>query len=252
MKPYLALVAAHATAGYVLAVGVEGFLWGDSRWAALRAVAGWVVLAGGAHGLHSAFTRPTGAAQPRYLMEMAAGAMVAALALSFTLTPGYRVAVALCFILGVLYAVPPVRLAERGAWDVAGTALAFGFLTPYAGVAATGKSLDLVAGLVLVGFAPLAAGYRALAVAPGRVQSLRLAIWGCAAAFGVWLIAWLLRGEPWYVPAGALLGLISLAIGFGAWMRVLSMNPAQHRRGLLHAGIAWIVTDGAIVAAFGL
>lgn len=258
MKGYLALVAAHVTAGYLLAVGVEGFLWGDSRWAAVRGVTLWIALAGGALALSSAFDRGAGRVPPRYVMEFAVAMMVAALLLSFTLTPGYRLAFALCFLLGLWYAIPPVRLEGRGGWDLAAVALGFGFLTPYAGVSVTRKTLDLVSGLVLLGFAPLAASLRALAL--GGRRSLWLAIWGCAAAFGLWLVAWLLRGEPWYVPAGALLGLISLAIAFAAWMSVLlpwlrhheAMSPAQHRRGMYQAAIAWVVTDGAIVAAFGL
>lgn len=260
MKGYLALVAAHLTAGYVLAVRFEGFLWGDSRWTAVRGVILWVVLAGGARALHSAFDRGAGPLPSGRAMEIAVATMAAALVLSFTLTPGYRLACALCFLLGMVYAIPPVRLAGRGGWDLATVALGFGFLTPYAGVAATGKSLDLVSGLVLLGFVPLAAGCRALAATPGGLRSLWFAIWGCAAAFGLWLVAWRLRGEPWYVPAGALPGLISLAIAFAAWMSVLlpwrrhheAMSTAQHRRGLVQAAIAWVVTDGAIVAAFGL
>jgi hypothetical protein len=260
VKGFLALVAVHVTAGYVLAVGFEGFLWGDSRWAAVRGAILWMALAGGAWALHSAFDRAPGPAPSGPVMEIGVATMAAALVLSFTLTPGYRVSFALCFLLSGLYAIPPVRLAGRGAWDLATVALGFGFLTPYAGVAATGKSLDLVSGLALLGFVPLAAGFRALAMKPDGQGSLWLAIWGAAAAFGLWLIAWLLRGAPWYVPAGALLGLISLAIAFAAWMRVLlpwrrhheAMSPAQHQRGLVQGAIAWIVTDGAIVAAFGL
>lgn len=272
----LGVIAVHAWTGYVLTVGVDGLLWGDSRWAAVRGVVLFLVLAAGAFALHGATTRPDGAAGPRYGLEIGVVMMVGSLLLSITLTPAYRLAFAACFLLGVLYSMPPVRLEARAGLDAASVALAFGLLTPYAGGAVTGKALDAVSRLVLLGFIPLAAagyslaalwrvrdrpsGVRTLAVRLGERRTLWVAVCACAAAFAVWLLAWVLRGDLWHVPGGSLLGLLSLAIALAAWTGALrscardreQMTTAEERRMLYQAALAWVASDAAVVMAFGL
>ena len=69
---------------------------------------------------------------------MAAGQLVAVRAAA----PATRLAYALCFVLSVLYSVPPFRLKAVAGADWLINMWGFGTLTPYAGWAATGLPLD--------------------------------------------------------------------------------------------------------------
>ena len=81
---------------------------------------------------------------------MAAGQLAA-----LRLPPGFAVAYAVCFVLSVLYSVPPFRLKAVAGADWVINMWGFGTLTPYAGWAATGMPVDPARGLVLLAFCPL-------------------------------------------------------------------------------------------------
>lgn len=256
------ILVAHGMAGYVLAVGWHGLLWGDSLGRAALGLALWVVLlTGGTLALDAALDREE-AGRPPHLLEFAVGVLVAGLLLSISLTPGYRLAFAFGFLLGVIYALPPVRLRQRPALDRLARGLGFGVLLPYAMLSVTGRSPSVVVWLVLAGFGALYLALYPLTELsrPGSRRALWVGVWACALAFALWLVAWVLRGHPWYVPGGALLGLLSLAIAFATWMSVLlprlgaheATAPFPRERGAYHALAAWVVSDVAVVVALGL
>jgi 4-hydroxybenzoate polyprenyltransferase len=146
----------------------------------------------------------------------------------------------------------------------------FGTFTPFAGWAATGRPLDTVHGLVLLGFCPLFAalypltqiyqfdedqrrGDRTLALILGMRRSLAAAIGATVLAFASFAAAAFIASIRWWAWLGLLLSL-------GAWLQVLlpwfrrnaTMTPAQHQRGMYAALAAWAVTDIAVILAFAL
>ena len=124
----------------------------------------WVVcLNGGTLALNSAFDRDEGDVAylrrppppPRRLAEWSLALMAAGQVLAFLLPLGFRLAYALCFVLSVLYSVPPFRLKAVAGADWLINMWGFGTLTPYAGWAATGVPVDPARRLVLLAFCPL-------------------------------------------------------------------------------------------------
>jgi 4-hydroxybenzoate polyprenyltransferase len=181
------------------------------------------------------------------------------------LPAGFQIAYAVCFVLSVLYSVPPFRFKAVAGVDWVINMWGFGTLTPYAAWAASGRSLDVGHGLVLLAFCPLFAGLypltqlyqfdedrrrgdRTLALILGMGKSLIVAIASVVLAFG--LLGW----------AAALLRTPILALGlpFAAWLAVLapwalsyeSWTPAQHQRGMYRALTAWAITDLVVLLVF--
>src|SRR5207244_11611666 len=95
---------------------------------------------------------------PRYLLHFSAALLVIGQLLAFTLPAGFQIAYAICFILSILYSVPPFRFKAVAGVDWVINMWGFGSLTPYAAWAATGRPLDAGHGLVLLAFCPLFAG----------------------------------------------------------------------------------------------
>jgi 4-hydroxybenzoate polyprenyltransferase len=270
------IMAAHTSLGYVLAVGVTGAATGESLRLWVLGLVLWVgFLNGGTLAINSAFDRDEGdigylrhpPPVPGHLFTFGMGLMVAGGALSLLLPPAFTVAYGICFILSVLYSVPPFRFKAVAGVDWLINMVGFGSLTPYAGWALTGRPLDRPALLVFAAFAPLFAalypltqmyqldedrrrGDRTLALMLGERASLLLAI-------GAAVLAFLLFGMAGVGP-GWKAGL--LVLSFGAWMAVLIpwyvrcrvMTPAQHQRGMYAALGAWAVTDVAVALGFGL
>ena len=92
------------------------------------------------------------------VVYIVAGLMTLGLLGAFLLPAGYRAAYALSLGLSVLYSVPPFRLKAVPGADWVINMWGFGTLTPYAGWAATGVSLDQIHGLVLLAFVVLLSG----------------------------------------------------------------------------------------------
>jgi len=270
------IMAGHTLLGYVLAVGVRGALSGAHIGAALRALVIWVVfLNGGTLAINSVFDKDEGdigylnapPPLPRYLLHFSVALLVLGQVLAFTLPAGFQIAYAICFVLSILYSVPPFRFKAVAGVDWVINMWGFGSLTPYAAWAATGRPLDVGHGLVLLAFCPLFAGLypltqlyqfdedrrrgdRTLALILGMRVSLVVATLCTVLAFG--LLGWAL--VTLRVGAKGLALLLPLAL----WLAVLlpwlvdyaRRTPRQHQRGMYRALAAWAVTDVAVLYAF--
>lgn len=276
------IMAAHTALGYLLAVGLAG-AGGQHLNSALLGLVLWVVcLNGGTLALNSAFDRDEGdiaylrnpPPPPRRLAAFSLGLMglgqVAALALPMLFGALYG----LCFVLSVLYSVPPFRLKAVAGADWLINMVGFGTLTPLAGWATTGQPLDTVAWLVLLGFCPLFAalypltqlyqleedarrGDRTLALMLGVRRSLDIALAAAGAAF--LLFAWAGARSPWPLGQEGVWRWGALGMALLAWALVLvpwrlkgeRLGAREHQRGMYLALGAWAVTDVAVLLAWG-
>jgi 4-hydroxybenzoate polyprenyltransferase len=270
------IMAGHTLLGYVLAVGVQGVLAGQFLPAALRALLIWVVfLNGGTLAINSVFDRDEGdigylnapPALPRYLLHFSVGLLVAGQLLAFSLPRGFQIAYAICFLLSILYSVPPFRFKAVAGVDWLINMWGFGTLTPYAAWAATGRSLDFGHALVLLAFCPLFAGLypltqlyqfeedrrrgdRTLALILGMRVSLLVALGSTllAFAFFVWAASLVPTDGKQY----------ALVLPLGLWLAVLvpwmsrfrTWGEAEHQRGMYRALAAWAVTDLTVLFVF--
>lgn len=276
------IMAAHTSLGYLLAVGFTGAAAGRALGAAASGIALWVVcLNGGTLAINSAFDRDEGdiaylrrpPPPPRFLFAFGLGIMLAGLAGAILLPRAYLFAYAICFVMSVAYSVPPVRLKAVAGADWLINMIGFGSLTPYAGWAATGRSLDLSHALVLAAFCPLFAslypltqlyqleedarrGDRTLAVRLGARRSLDVAIVAALAAFALLAAAGVHAG--WGLARGDAARWTVLAVAAAVWALVLvpwrlhvaQRSPAEHQRGMYWALGAWAVTDLAVAASW--
>jgi 4-hydroxybenzoate polyprenyltransferase len=277
------IMAAHTAVGYLLAVGLSGAATGQRIGPAVLGLVLWVVcLNGGTLALNSAFDRDEGDVAylrsppppPRRLAEWSLALMLAGQVIAFLLPLGFRLAYALCFVLSVLYSVPPFRLKSVAGADWLINMWGFGTLTPYAGWAATGVPVDPARGLVLLAFCPLFAslypltqiyqleedarrGDRTLACVLGVRRSLDAALATALLAFLLFAAAGLRAG--WRAVGGDLWQWAGLALAAIGWLVVLlpwrlghhRMSPAEHQRGMYLALGAWAVTDAVVVGAWG-
>ena len=270
------IMAGHTLLGYVLAVGLPGVLRGQQLGPALLALGVWVIfLNGGTLAINSVFDKDEGdigylnapPPLPRYLLPVSVALLVAGQLLALLLPLGFQIAYAICFVLSVLYSVPPFRFKAVAGVDWVINMWGFGTLTPYAAWAATGRPLELGHGLVLLAFCPLFAGLypltqlyqvdedrrrgdRTLALILGMRASLVVAIVSTLLAFG--LLGW----------ASAVLGVgakgFSLLLPLLLWLVVLlpwlaghaGWAPRQHQRGMYRALAAWAITDLAVLFVF--
>ncbi len=273
------IMAAHTALGFILATGLGAVLGGTGIGTLLWALLIWVVfLNGGTLALNSVFDKDEGdigylrspPPPPAYLLAFSLGLMAVGQVLAFTLPAGFRLAYGVCFAMSVAYSVPPLRFKAVAGVDWVINMWGFGTFTPYAGWAATGRPLDLVHGLVLLGFCPLFAslypltqiyqfdedrrrGDRTLALILGMRASLAVAIGACLVSFGLFAAGAARRGlEAWRW--------LGLAVALAAWLVVLvpwyrrrdAMTAAEHQRGFYLALSAWAVTDVSVLLAFAV
>jgi len=227
------IMAAHTAFGYVLAVKFEGVGRGASLAEALWALVIWVLLLnGGTLAINSVFDRDEGdigylnapPQLPRYLLHFSVALLVGGQLLALMLPVGFQIAYAICFVMSVLYSVPPFRFKAVAGVDWVINMWGFGTLTPYAAWAATGRPLDLGHVLVLLAFCPLFAGLypltqlyqfdedrrrgdRTLALILGMRTSLIVAVTSVVLAFA--LLGW----------AAGILRASLVALGGGATAR---------------------------------
>jgi 4-hydroxybenzoate polyprenyltransferase len=275
------IMAAHTAVGYLLAVGIADAA-GEHLGRALLGLLLWVAcLNGGTLALNSAFDRDEGdiaylrdpPPPPRRLALFSLALMAAGQAAALTLPPLFGALYGLCFLLSVLYSVPPFRLKAVAGVDWLINMAGFGTLTPLAGWATTGRPLGSAEGIVLLGFCPLFAalypltqlyqmeedgrrGDRTLALMLGTRRSLDVALAATAAAFV--LFAWAGMRSGW--PAGAagrrwsllLIALLVWAAVLVPWRRAAErLQPGEHQHRMYLALGAWAVTDLAVLLAWG-
>ena len=270
------IMAGHTLLGYVLAVGFLGVGKGEQLGPAILALVIWVVfLNGGTLAINSVFDKDEGdigylntpPALPRYLLHFSLVLLCGGQALAFLLPVGFRVAYAICFVLSILYSVPPFRFKAVAGVDWVINMWGFGTLTPYAAWAATGRPLDTGHGLVLLAFCPLFAalypltqlyqfdedrrrGDRTLALILGMQASLVVATVSTLLAFG--LLAWAMMLLP--VGAKGFTLLVPLVLWLAVlvpWLMDFPMwSPKQHQRGMYRALAAWAVTDLTVLFVF--
>jgi lycopene elongase/hydratase (dihydrobisanhydrobacterioruberin-forming) len=275
------IMAAHTLVGYLLAVRLPGVIQGERLGAALLGLGLWVVcLNGGTLALNSAFDRDEGdiaylrrpPPPPRHLAGFSLALMALGQLLAFELPPAYRAVYALCFLLSILYSVPPARLKAVGGADWIINMWGFGTLTPYAGWAATGLPVSAERLLVLLAFCPLFAalypltqlyqiqedlrrGDRTLACVLGLRRSLNVALVAALLAFLIFMAAAIRTG---WIGSEHLWRWAMLGMALMAWAAVLipwrlsyrTMTPEHHQRGMYRALAAWAVTDIAVVLAW--
>jgi 4-hydroxybenzoate polyprenyltransferase len=272
------IMAGHTLLGYVLAVGANGVLHGQQLAEAVRALVIWVVfLNGGTLAINSVFDRDEGdigylhapPPLPRYLLHFSLALLIGGQLLALTLPAGFPIAYGICFVLSLLYSVPPFRFKAVAGVDWAINMWGFGTLTPYAAWAATGggRPLDVGSGVILLAFCPLFAGLypltqlyqfeedrrrgdRTLALILGMRLSLLVAIVCTLLAFGLFASAAVLldAGKKGYA---IVLPLVLWLIVLVPWLlRHDRWSPAQHQRGMYRALAAWAVTDLTVLFVF--
>jgi 4-hydroxybenzoate polyprenyltransferase len=273
------IFAVHVLTGTALGMGVAGLVRGEGGWDIAAGCAAFVIgLNGGTLALNSAFDRDEGDVAylrkppppPRGLAAFGLGMMGLALAVATRLPIHFFSATALCFLLSVLYSVPPARLKAVAGVDWLVNMVGFGFLTPYAGWALTGRELEGPGRTVLISFAllfgalyPLTQLYqldedrrrgdRTFAVALGVDRSLTVAPVLAALAFLGFAMAATESG--WSAATGGPAKWTALATAAGTWALVLvpwwrgrrAMGPAAHQAGMHRALVAWAVTDLAVL-----
>jgi 4-hydroxybenzoate polyprenyltransferase len=274
-------MAAHTAVGYLLAVGIAGAT-GEPAGRAVLGLLLWVVcLNGGTLALNSAFDRDEGdiaylrdpPPPPRRLAFFSLGLMAAGQVAALALPPLFGALYGLCFALSLLYSVPPFRLKAVAGADWLINMVGFGTLTPLAGWATTGRSLDPVAGIVLLAFCPLFAalypltqlyqleedarrGDRTLALRLGARRSLDVALAAAGVAFLLFASA---GGRSGWPPGAAgwrwsllLIALLAWAAVLVPWrLRAERLLSREHQRRMYLALGAWAVTDLAVLLAWG-
>lgn len=275
------IMAVHLLTGSALAIGLAGILEGSAGWALWAGAAAFVVgINGGTLALNSAFDRDEGDVAylrrppppPRGLAHFGLLLMTAALGVALALPVRFLLACAICAALSVAYSVPPLRLKAAAGFDWAINMAGFGFLTPYAGWALTGREVAGPGLVVLIAFAflfgslyPLTQLYqveedsrrgdRTLAVRLGIGRSLAVALAAAALAFGGFVAAGLASG---WRGGDAAARWAALALAAAAWLVVLvpwwrrhrSMDPGDHQTGMHRALAAWAITDMAVLFAW--
>jgi 4-hydroxybenzoate polyprenyltransferase len=276
-------MAAHTALGYLLAVGLDGAVRGQRLGPAAAGLAAWVVgLNGGTLAINSAFDCDEGDVAylrsppppPAHLFAFGLSLMGAGLVVACLLPRSYLLAYALCFVLSVVYSVPPVRLKGVAGADWLINMWGFGTLTPLAGWTATGLPLTTPGVLVLLAFCPLfaafypltqiyqieedrARGDHTLTIRLGVSRSLVVALVAAVLAFAMLAAAgaaagWRGGGRDlfrWTLLAAAGLGWAAVLL---PWMaRHASWPPERHQRGMYAALGAWAGTDLAVAVAWG-
>ena len=268
------IMAGHTILGYVLAVGLKGAASGERLLPALLALVVWVIfLNGGTLAINSVFDKDEGdigylnapPPLPEHLLAFSLLLLSAGQLLAFALPPAFRIAYAICFILSILYSVPPFRFKAVAGVDWLINMWGFGTLTPFAAWAAMGRPLDAGHALVFLAFCPLFAGLypltqlyqleedrrrgdRTLALLLGLRASLSVSIACTLLAFALFGWAALALGEPaWWL----LVPLAAWLVVLVPWYRRRDTLPrAAHQRGMYRALAAWGLTDLTVLLVF--
>lgn len=275
------IVFAHYAGGSAIAIAHAPSL---TIWMLLQFLAGgliWAIfLNGGTLAINTAFDQDEAGEDIGYLnnpppappdlAHFATNWMLLGLAAAFAMPWGFFWIYATCFLLSLLYSVPPVRLKSRPGADVLINMAGYGAFNFAAGAMAPGTGLEkhgLLAAIawLAVSFAFLfgafypmtqiyqipqdvAKGDRTLVVRFGARRSLALSIaFIVASGFCQIMGAYLVRMNAW--------GIAALVIASGAWiaftidwLRRTEGYPSQ--KGMYRALKLWAVSDLVVIAAF--
>jgi lycopene elongase/hydratase (dihydrobisanhydrobacterioruberin-forming) len=270
----MGIVFAQASVGFFLANGLDLTAKTIQLWL-FSAFIWTVLLNGGTLALNSAFDNDEGdigylqnpPPPPRYLVHFGLGLMLLGVGLAYTLGWRFFIAVLVCFIMSIVYSVPPLRFKARPGLDLLINMVGYGGLTTYAGWAATGRPFESPMVNVfwanvffMAGFYPLTQIYQmgqdarrgdhTLALALGKTRAILVGFLGVALGFGFLLL------ETAQIQTG--LRALVLGVGAAAWILVLvpwyrlrdKVDEGYEQRGFYNALKATAVTDLAILAAF--
>lgn len=270
------VMTAHTALGFFLATAFDPAALAAAWPAALLGLGLWVLcLNGGTLALNSAFDHDEGdigylaapPPPPRRLAAFGFGLMAAGQLLALRLPLLFAAAYAACFLLSLLYSLPPFRWKAIAGADWVINMWGFGTLTPLAGWTLTGRPLEPWAILVLLAFCPLfaalypltqlyqfdedrARGDHTLALALGMERSLQVAIAAAALAFALFGAALATGPANRLWPAFALPAAAWAAVLLPWYRRHSEMTAAEHQRGMYRALRAWALTDVVVVLVF--
>ena len=271
------IMAGHTLLGALLALGITRAASGEQVGPVLLGLVLWVVaLNGGTLAINSAFDRDEGdvaylrrpPAPPPGLFRFGLGLMVLGMLVSLQLPRPYTWLYLTCFIMSVLYSVPPARLKAVAGADWIINLLGFGTLTPLAGWASTGQPLTVWGWFLVWGFGALFAGLypltqlyqfdederrgdRTFALLLGKRRSLAVSMACVTVAFGLFLAAAKAAGwtgtevARWVALAGAYVTWLVILVPW--YRRAGEWGPERHQRGMYLALGAWAVTDVAVL-----
>lgn len=276
------IMAGHTLLGALLALGLPRVVSGEQAGPMILGLLLWVVaLNGGTLAINSAFDRDEGDVAylrrppppPAGLFAFGLGLMLAGLLASLLLPRAYSWLYLACFIMSVLYSVPPARLKAVAGADWIINLLGFGTLTPLAGWASTGEPLTVWGWFLVWGFGALFAGLypltqlyqfdederrgdRTFALLLGKRRSMAAAIGCVTLAFVLFVAA--ARSAGWTIEHW--MRWLGLVLAWLAWLAVLvpwyheasDWPPARHQRGMYFALGAWALTDVAVLLGWAL
>jgi lycopene elongase/hydratase (dihydrobisanhydrobacterioruberin-forming) len=269
------IVAAHTLFGFLLAIPVAPEIAARLPTAIAGVFAFVILLNGGTLAINSAYDNDEGDVgyldlpppPPPHLFAFGISLMVAGLLISLLALPSaFTLVYATCFLMSLLYSVPPFRWKAVAGLDLLINAAGFGSLTALAGWTLSRVPVPGWALAIVLGFAPLfaalypltqlyqmeedrARGDRTLALAIGARASLLFAIAMTLVAFGLFI------GGLRAAPAGSLwlLALVPLCAWLVLLVRWLARSPemgsAEHKRGMYRGLQAWALSNAALLAA---
>lgn len=272
------IMATHTLLGSVLAVGVPSLVQGETLGSIGTALLAWVVcLNGGTLAINSAFDQDEGdiaylrspPPPPAHLFAFGLSLMLVGAAVTLTLPRVFRALYAVCFVLSLLYSVPPLRLKAVAGLDWVINMVGFGALTPWAGWAATGRDVTPAGWWIIAGFGALFAalypltqlyqfeedqrrGDRTFALVLGMQRSLDVALGAAAIAFACFVVAGRVRGLIAWQWGAVAVAALAWALVLIPWRSTwATLSPHRHQQGMHRALAAWAVTDVAVVLGWG-
>ncbi|MFP4379621.1 MAG: UbiA family prenyltransferase [Candidatus Sumerlaeia bacterium] len=285
-------VAGHLLCGALIADGFGAFaLAGGNLWRTLMAAVIWALfLNGGTLALNSAVDQDEGDIGylnnpppiPPGLFLFGFIFMLIGLAASWFMGVAFAIVYTICFVMSLLYSVPPIRLKARGGWDVIINMIGYGALTCLGGWLAV-RPLPVGSDwLIFTGFAFLFAavypmtqfyqmeedarsGARTLALTLGESGSMFFIHVSLVLANASWIFAALGRWQGYSLmqaipapdtpPLGTtgwifLIGQAVLWFAFSShWW--LTFRRRDHKKNFYRSMILWAISNVAMVIAFG-
>ena len=231
---------------------------------------GWLVfvvlLNGGTLAINSAYDQDEGdigylkapPKPPKHLLAFAVALLAAGALLAFLLPLPFALIVLTCTVMSVLYSVPPIRLKARAGWDLLINCVGFGWLTPLAGWACTGRPFTAAILWACAGFTLLFAALYPMTQIYQVAEDQRRGDLTLVIRMGVGRSLWLAMVSALGAHLLFLFALRSmlrdprpLALSLSVWLAVLlpwisrwrTWTDPQQEAGMYRGLGAWAVTD---------